>query len=409
MASARGTLRVSYVTMQFPAISETFAASDIAALRGLGVEVAVHAYRGHPADCDRLLNERGLQGLALTHGGPAELLRGVFLALRRPWLLVELLSWCVGCAWNHPRHLFSSLLLVPRTIAIFAEIERRRPDVVHLFWGHYPAMLGYLVKRRPPGCVVSQFLGAYDLCRAYPGSRKLARQADVVWTHALANRPALAALGIPAERIGVAYRGVNLQAVDSCRPQSGEKIPGRIVTAGRLLPGKKFDAVLRVFSLISKHRPEATLTIMGDGPDAARLQHLAGELGIGERVRFAGHVSQAEVFREMWQAEWLLFLSQKDSERLPNVVKEAMACGCIPIVAGTPGIDELVQHGRSGFVVSSEDAAAVAEIIRNCESFPAMKAELIAQGRCTLEEAFDVTKTMAVYLDRWRVLTEGRG
>ena len=53
----------------------------------------------------------------------------------------------------------------------------------------------------------------------------------------------------------------------------------------------------------------------------------------------------------MAESDIFLFLSSKAGERLPNVVKEAMLSGCICIVSNTPGIDELIEDGKTGFII----------------------------------------------------------
>ena len=55
----------------------------------------------------------------------------------------------------------------------------------------------------------------------------------------------------------------------------------------------------------------------------------------------------------MAESRYFIFLSNKKSERLPNVLKEAMQCGCVCISSKTKGIEELIQHGVNGFTISN--------------------------------------------------------
>ena len=91
----------------------------------------------------------------------------------------------------------------------------------------------------------------------------------------------------------------------------------------------------------------------------ARDERLARALGIRESVEFRGQVTYDSVLAALASAEVLLFLSRHEAERLPNVVKEAMASRCICIVSRTPGIEELIPNGRIGFIVEQVEKVLV--------------------------------------------------
>lgn len=399
-------MKVWYVTMQFPAPSETFAGSDVRALRRSGAEVSVHSLRPAHENAEGMLAERGLNATEVTHGGPAEALRGLGVGLTRPGLLLGLLGWLFRHTRDNPDHLLRSLVLVPRTLELFARTERAKPEVVHLFWGHYPAMVAHLVQKYLPETVVSVFLGAYDLEMNYGPSAPVARNADVVWTHARVNLPALKRLGIPEERIRVAYRGLELSPFQEKPPV--EKVPHRLVTAGRLIPSKGIGDVLEVLARVLEKWPDATLIVLGDGPAREALEAQAKCLGVAHAVTFRGHVSHETVLEEMTAAEVFLFMSKKPSERLPNVVKEAVASRCLCIATRTPGMDELLVDGAYGFVIDQGDVAAAAGHIDATfakEGAGEGSTEAMTMAAYQhLEEHFDVDRIMAAYHAQWRRL-----
>ena len=123
-------------------------------------------------------------GLATSHNGIAATLAGVGHALTRPALLGRALRWIVASSQRSWRDALLSVVLLPRAFDILAGLERRKPDVVHMYWGHFPTIVGYLVQRRLPDVVTSVSIVAYDLERAYGGSVDVARRADVLRTHA---------------------------------------------------------------------------------------------------------------------------------------------------------------------------------------------------------------------------------
>jgi glycosyltransferase involved in cell wall biosynthesis len=391
-------MKVSYVTMTFPSSPETFASTDVRVLREAGVDVAVYAIRRPERDCQSLIDNRGLRALSIDHGTVAANVSGLWACLRHPMLVAQLVDWLWRSTWRKPRQFVASLALVPRCLGILESLSRERPDVVHLFWGHYPCIVGFLILKALPNIVLSVFLGAYDLTRAFGGSGWVARRADVVWTHAACNLPDLERLGVDRSRIRVAYRGLDLHLF---RSTGIVKINHRIVSVGRLIAPKGMDEVLRVFRMVQEKWPGATLVVVGDGPERAGLEHLSKSLGIHRAVKFTGHLPQRDVAREMAAAEVFLLMSHKDSERLPNVVKEAMANRCVCVVTQTPGIDELIVHEEHGFVVHRGDTATAASRIDDVFSRRVDATALLQAASDRVADRFDVTASMELYRRQW--------
>jgi glycosyltransferase involved in cell wall biosynthesis len=243
------------------------------------------------------------------------------------------------------------------------------------------------------------FLGAYDLTQNYGGSAWVARRADVVSTHAKWNFRAIEALGVPRERIHLAYRGIDSA---SFKGEVTDKTPRRVVSVGRLEDMKGMDDVLRVFQKVHATWPETTLHILGDGSERAKLGRLSHVLDIDSAVKFFGHLPHAEVVREVENAEVFLFMSWDYRERLPNVVKEAMASRCACVVARTFGIEELVQDGVSGFVVPPRDIDMAAARIDAVFRGHVDTASVTAAAAKQIARFFTVSRSMRSYLDRWQ-------
>ncbi len=122
-----------------------------------------------------------------------------------------------------------------------------------------------------------------------------------------------------------------------------------IASSGRLIRWKRVDQVIRVV----RDLPGApTLLVLGEGPERARLEALSAELGVADRVRFAGVVAPEEVPSVLAAAD--LYVLNSVSEGLPHSVLEAMAAG-VPVVAtrvcGTP---EVVEDGATGLLVAPD-------------------------------------------------------
>jgi glycosyltransferase involved in cell wall biosynthesis len=128
----------------------------------------------------------------------------------------------------------------------------------------------------------------------------------------------------------------------------------RFVVAGRLTRQKGVDRLLPLLG----HGPSDThLTVLGDGPERARLEAAARSLGIAERVRFTGFVAKPWP----WLAGADACLVPSRWEGMPNVALEALACGT-PVIASPEagGIDELAAETAAVTVAGTRDAFAAA-------------------------------------------------
>jgi len=394
-------VRVAYVTMTFPAPSEAFACSDVAALSGLGVDVHVFALRyPHPRHAE-LVREHGVEDVPISTLSVTRVGLGVVRAVLRPLTTVRTVGWLVRTTWRRPEHLFKSLAALPGVFAIVEDVRREGFDVVHMFWGHYPAIVGHVLLQRSTRPVVTTFLGAYDLEYDHGAGNDVARRADCVFTHATCNGATLVERGVQPGRITVVHRGLPdryLTPLD--RSADVERDSGALLSVCRLIPEKRVDDVLRVFARVTATHPTAILKVIGDGPERAALEDLARDLGVAERVDFLGHQPRDSVVQEMTSASALLLLSVWEGERLSNVVKEAMACGCIPIVTRSPGIDELVADQMHGYVVEPRDieqAAARVEHILSSTELDGMR----RAGREHVRTKFAASASMQAYRHTW--------
>jgi N-acetyl-alpha-D-glucosaminyl L-malate synthase BshA len=133
----------------------------------------------------------------------------------------------------------------------------------------------------------------------------------------------------------------------------GEKI---VIHISNFRAVKRVDDVVRTFARIARELP-ARLLLVGDGPERGRVQHVAEEEQVLDRVQFMG--KQISVVELLSCSD--LFLLTSEQEAFGLVALEAMSCG-VPVVATlTGGIPEVVTHGESGYLAPVGAVEAMAE------------------------------------------------
>ena len=132
---------------------------------------------------------------------------------------------------------------------------------------------------------------------------------------------------------------------DSRSSEPGAKL--ELIFVGGLVPRKACDLALRAAASLLRG-DLARFTVVGDGPERNRLEHLMRSLGIEKAVSFCGWVSHAEVLRRLRSADVMLFPSIRDNGA--GVVFEALATGAVPVVADFGGPGDIV-HPKVGYKV----------------------------------------------------------
>ncbi len=391
-------MNISYILMQFPAPSETFACEDVKALIRQGVNVNIYALRfRHPA-YDKLVFQRDISKLKISHYLLLDFILGVLLILCNVSVFFKYIVWLVYCEYSNPLNLIKAFFLSPRVFVIWKELKKNKPDVVHLFWGHMPSLVGWFalnqLRYKP---IVSIFLGAYDLNKKMSISKYVAKYASVVFTHAKCNLAEVNRIAEPNKNTKVIYRGINQDSIDFYR----QKKPNLFLGAGRLIKEKGFDDLIVFFSKICYRNGNARLNIAGDGPDRSRLERIAKDLGVDSRVFFLGHIPHNDLLNLMSESQFFALFSRYESDRLPNVLKEAMACGCLCIATDIPGNDELVIDNFTGILCPKADINLAVNKLDLLMHDPEVMYKIISNARDYVTRYFDVNMNMASYLNEW--------
>lgn len=144
--------------------------------------------------------------------------------------------------------------------------------------------------------------------------------------------------------------------------------PAAVPTDGaRLLVARNLEAIydnataLRAFAIVLAHLPEAQLTVAGSGPELASLQALAAELGVTDRVCFAGRLERQQMADTLRGSAVAINPSRIDN--MPNSVLEALASGVPVVSTAVGGVPFIVRDGESALLVPPADPFAMADAI----------------------------------------------
>lgn len=160
------------------------------------------------------------------------------------------------------------------------------------------------------------------------------------------------------------------------REASAGSVP-RVVAVGRLSEEKGYDLLIEGFALLRSQRPDAHLTIWGEGEERGRLLRLIADRGLAGSVALPGETETP--LERMAEAD--VFVLSSRYEGFPNALCEAMSIG-LPVVAfDCPGgVREIVRDGQDGLLVPAGSARGLADALLRLIDDPAERARLSARA-----------------------------
>ncbi len=170
----------------------------------------------------------------------------------------------------------------------------------------------------------------------------------------------MAALGMPETRIKVHYTGIDLdrfRPTDRTATKAALGVAGPLlVSAGTLMARKGQHIAIEALTCL----PDATLILVGDGPDRAALGQLTARLGVAGRVRFLGNRPHEDLPTLLAAADVMVLPTA--SEGLANVWVEALACGTPVVTCDAGGAREAIDRPEAGRLVARDVESVTAGI-----------------------------------------------
>ena len=257
---------------------------------------------------------------------------------------------------------------VGRTAALLAG-SARPPVIVHTYHGH--VLRGYFDPVRTRAFLETE--------------RALARQTTRLIAVAPGVRDDLVELGVAApEKFSVIRLGIDLEArIHGDRRAEYRRLFGvpedRFVVGwiGRMTAIKRLPDLLRSFAQLLDRGIDATLCLVGDGPDREAVEELASELGVTRHVLFVGYQREVAPYYAFFDALAL----PSANEGTPVVAIESLAAARPVVATRVGGVEDVVSDGIDGFLVEPGSVEGVTDALARLAVDPALRAQMGAAGR----------------------------
>ncbi|MHC5057951.1 MAG: glycosyltransferase [Planctomycetota bacterium] len=414
-------MKLAYLVDRFPVPSETFIARELEGLAARGVPPVVFALR--PSD---------MPDISPATGAVAEIARDVRVLpsptslataaakvrtmLRSPGRVMGPALGMIRGAFRSPLTAPAELLRANAAFPLARELAREGVTHLHAHFGFVPSTVAWFAAHLA-GIQWSVSVHAWDIFvnRSMMPEKLLAARRVVTCTDFARGWLLERYPSIPRGRVVTVHHGLDAAGFKATPIPDG---PPRFAAVGRLVAKKGFGVLLRAFARVraalvesggrSDDGRDASLTLVGDGPERGRLESIARALALGDSVVMTGALSQTRVREEMTRARTLVVPSVRgrggDMDGLPNVILEAMASARPVIGSRFSGIPEAVEDGRTGLLVPAGDDQELARAMLALARDRWLAARMGEAGRRVVEERFTTAVSVAKLVEVLRAL-----
>lgn len=386
---------IAVLNARYPGVSHTFVEREIRGLRALGATVFPSSVRpSNPNDRLGEINRAAAAETYVLYPNAGALLGSLAqLGLTRPIRYTRAKLIAAREALRSGGSLIKSVAYVAEAGRLAAQMRRVGARHIHVHGSNVAAIVARLACIIDPGLTYS--LTIHGSAEFFDVTQLLLREniRDAIFIRCISEfcRSQVMTFAPTSkwERCHVVHCGIEPAGFP---PAPVNDQPGRrtlrMITVGRLHPIKGLPLLLRACADLPEDCRDWTLDIVGDGPMERELKSLTQQMGLTDRVRFAGALSPEDVAAAYDRAD--CYVLSSFMEGLPVVLMEAMAKGLVVISTRVAGVPELVDDGKNGFLVPGGSVEplrdAIARVARNLDRL----APLRAAARTKVLAEFDV-------------------
>jgi teichuronic acid biosynthesis glycosyltransferase TuaC len=242
-----------------------------------------------------------------------------------------------------------------------------QPDWILSYWAH-PDGEAALRAARSCGARVAVSIGGSDVLLLTDNAKRreaissVLRNVDLVFTVCDGLRDRVIELGGSAEHTHTSYQGIDLATFlpgsrsDARRSLGLDPSVPMFLWVGRMVAIKRLDILLAAFQMVREKLPDAQLALVGSGPQSESLKSYVLKHRLNDAVTFVGPVERAGL--PAWYRAANATILSSDSEGLPNVLRESLACGT-PFVSTNAGSVREIAADEYSRVVRCGDVDAL--------------------------------------------------
>lgn len=398
------TVKIAYIMSRFPKLTETFVLYEILAMEALGIAVEVYPLLrerqtvAHPEVDDWLRRARFEPFVSLSI-----LQAHAYFLRREPAKYCKVLMEVLRKTWGSFNFFVGAVGILPKTVRFAYEMQRSGVSHIHAHFATHPA-LAALIVHRLTGIPFSFTAHGSDL---HVDRRmldvKVAAAAFAVTVSSYNKEVMVGECGEQArEKIRVVHCGIDPEVF---APAPFRRVAGplQIICVASFEEVKGHRYLINACARLRDSGVDFRCHLIGDGPLGNAIRRWIAQARLADRVRVHGAHPRPAVAQMLGQADVAVLASYptKEGKRegIPVALMEAMASGLPVVSTSISGIPELVESGRTGYLVPPRDAAALADCLMLLATDEPLRQRMGAAGRRKVLDEFDIRVNTARLLE----------
>lgn len=225
------------------------------------------------------------------------------------------------------------------------------------------------------------------------------------------NETYLSSLSDNPQKVHLLYHGLDFSRFPEAKDRASRSNQSiKLISVGRAVEKKGYDDLFRALKRIESD-DRWHFHHIGGGELSDKLEQLARDLGLEERITFAGALDRASVIKALMDADLFVLASKVaksgDRDGLPNVLMEAQAMGLPVVSTSVSAIPEIIVDGETGFLVEAEDDEALAGSIQKLLDNQSLRLEFGAKAATTVRSRFSPDNGLDWLAGRFKQVLEG--
>ena len=392
--------KVAYVLTHYPRLAQTFIDAEIEAVERAGQPVRVFAMNSPDAG-ERIREGAGERIARTTYLKPAIFAGLAALALftvRHPVRMARVWIAAIVSAGGSPVRIVRRMSHLAQAALLANCAAKEGIERLHAHFGLAPATIAWfaasMLRTRGLEASFSFTIHGYHDFVELAESRLDIKAAEAAAVICISDYT-LSQLYLATDprhwgKFHVVRCGIDIAAFPYRDPSVIEHIP-RLLAVGRLSPEKGFAVLLDALHTLRESGIDATVQIVGDGPERTRLKARISELGLDGFVDLPGELSPGEVRRALAAAD--LFILPSLSEGLPISLMEAMACGTPVVTTWIAGIPELACNEKTALTVPPANPSELAKAIDRLAADQSLRRSVARNARDLVVASHDVNRS----------------
>lgn len=382
-------MKIAYLTGEYPRATDTFILREVQGLRALGLDVVTCSVRTtgpeHHVGPEQKAEAAATFKLLDAAKNPARLIKAHLRALRQPGRYFRALRLAVRTSPPGLRNLLYQLFYFAEAAVLADHLHSAGVTHLHNHIAKSSCTVA-MITSAISGIPYSFSLHGPDIFFEPHHWRLDAKIETASFVACISDFCRSQAMIFGARdhwnKLHIIHCGVEPERyAKGPRPDSPT-----LLFVGRLAAVKGVPVLFEALQSVIEQHPDVRLHLIGDGPERARLEKQASDMGLADHLTFLGYQSQAAVAEALSSTD--IFVLPSFAEGVPVVLMEAMAAEVPVVTSRIAGVPELVSDGESGLLVPPGAPGPLAAALNRLLADPDLRARMGAAGRAKVAAEF---------------------